>query len=264
MLLENKLKKARVMTLIKKSLRLLGIASLAAVASTAHAGLILDTAVTSLFIPGATTTNTIGNDLPAPRPRTLYYGQLRASTSGFVDFFYVGNEAGYTNILVLGDGTTFSTAGLADNFNAPHLLVGSLAVSAGELLDFGFCTNGGASVMGSRCVWNDSSWSIATQYNYGFVGGYRSIGFAALSCFDDITGERCFTSPAGDRDNWMAFFDDSGAKYDDNHDDMIVGISFREVLSPITVSEPGSLGLAALGLMGLVFAARRAPLAVRR
>ncbi|MCC7258795.1 MAG: PEP-CTERM sorting domain-containing protein [Gammaproteobacteria bacterium] len=234
-------------------LKLLGTLALAATASAAQASLILDTTVTAAFLPGATTTNTIGNDLPAPRPSTLYYGQLRADADGFVDFYYVGNEAGYTNTLFVDDALVASTAGRPDSFNSPHLLVATLAVSAGELIDFGFCTSGGDRVLGSRCVANDSAVSIISQYNHRFVGGYRSIGFAALSDYDPATGARTFTTPTGSRDNWMAFWDDSGARYDDNHDDMIVGLSFR----PVDVSEPGTLGLAALGMMGAIFAARR-------
>lgn len=242
-------------------LKILGTLALAATTSLAQAGLILDTAVTAAFVPGATTTNTIGNDLPAPRPNTLYFGQLRATSAGFVDFFYVGNEASYTNRLIVGESVAVSTTGLSDTFYAPHELVGSLAVSAGDLLDFGFCTTGGDAVLGSRCVWNDSAASIITQYNYGLVGGYRSIGYAGLSNYDPTTGARTFTAGSGgDLNNWMAFWDDSGAKNDDNHDDLIIGLKFR----PTAVDEPGSIGLAVIGLFGLLWATRRKPLAARR
>ncbi len=242
-------------------LKILGTLALAATTSVAQAGLILDTAVTAAFIPGATTTNTVGNDLPAPLPSTLYFGQLRATSSGFVDFFYVGNEAAYTNRLIVGDSAVLTTSGLSDTFNAPHELVGSLAVSAGDLLDFGFCTDGGSAVAGSRCVWNDSATSIISQYNYGLVGGYRSIGYAGLSNYDPATGARTFTSGSGDDLNsWMAFWDDSGAKNDDNHDDLIIGLKFR----PTAVDEPGSIGLAVIGLFGLLWATRRIPQGARR
>lgn len=252
----KELEKMNVNTTIKG---LLGVGVFAFVTA-AQAGLVLDTAVTSFFSPAATTTDTLGNDLPAPLPSTLHFGQIRAANAGTVEFFYVGNEAAYTNQFKWGNNHSFSTQNLPDNFNAPHVLLGSLSVSANELLDFGFCTDGGRRVNRSRCVWNDNAMSIVSQFNYEDGGGYRSIGYAALSAFDPSNGARSFTSPNGEHDLWMAFWDDSGAKNDDNHDDMIVGMRFR----PVRVSEPGSFGLVALGLAALMWASRRSPLTSRR
>ena len=111
-----------------------------ALAGQAQASLLLDTAVTALFNGSTTTTNTLGNDLPNPRPATLYFGQLKATANGFVDFFYVGNEAAYTNTFNWGNGQSYSTAGKPDVFTSPHNLIGTLDVLANTFLDFGFCT----------------------------------------------------------------------------------------------------------------------------
>jgi hypothetical protein len=226
-----------------------------ALAGQAQASLLLDTTVTALFNGGTTTTNTIGNDLPNPRPATLYYGQLKATANGFVDFFYVGNEAAYTNTFNWGDGNSYSTAGKPDVFTSPHSLIGSLSVLANTFLDFGFCTSGGDSVNGAgRCAANDSAYSLRRQFNYQNNQGYRSIAFSSLSAYDPNNGNRGFNGSPGTSNLWMAFWDDSGAKNDDNHDDMIIGMRFRPLVS---VPEPATLAVFMLGGLGAAFALRR-------
>src|SRR6185503_3986353 len=157
----------------------------------AHAGLLLDQSVTNTFMPSATTsTTTDGNDLPNP-PDEIYFGQLRATTNGWVDFLYVGSEAAYDNVLRL-NGTSYP--GTKDNadFDAPYPLIGSVAAISGAALNFGFCTDGGDSVGAyGKCVYNNDANSIREQYNYqepdteGY--GYRSIAFRALSSFSQTS-----------------------------------------------------------------------------
>jgi hypothetical protein len=230
---------------------------LLAMAGQAQANLILDPSVTSGFIPYATSTGTAGNDLSQPRPDTLYFGQLGATAGGFVDFYYVGNEANHINTMFFGNGEWYTTFLRPDNFNAPHPLITSLAVTAGSLLDFGFCTTAGSGVGAfGRCVDNDNAASIIAQYNYQGAGGYRSIGFAGLSSYDPGTGSRTFSNPLnpGTSPSWMIFWDDAGASNDDNHDDMIAVATFRPAAR---VAEPGTLSLFGLGLVALTLAQRR-------
>jgi hypothetical protein len=230
----------------------------------AHAALILDQSITAGaggFVPSATTTTTSGNDLPGV-PGTILFGQLLASGSGIVDFYYVGNEAGYTNSLLLtgplvSGSSSYSTAGLPDEFAPPDTWIGSISVGAGQYLGFKLCTDGGDSVGTSgRCAANNIGASLVEQYNYVAPGstdaGYRSIGFRALATYSPtggLSGPGFGTSYAStstfDSLSWAIFWDDSGAKNDDNHDDFIAVARYR----PTSVPEPSTLFLIGAGLL---------------
>lgn len=219
-----------------------------------QASLLLDASVTSQFSGGVTTTVPDLNVFPEPRPATLYFGQLQATTAGSVDFYYVGNEAGFTNTFNYG-ANSYSTADKPDVFTAPHVLIGSIDVLAGSFLDFGFCTSGGDDVSGAGfCADNDGSTSLAQQFNHAGIEGYRSIGFSSMSAYDPASGSRTFNGNPGISDLWMIFWDDSGNRNDDDHNDMVVGARFRPVT---TVPEPGTLSVFALGLLAGAFALRR-------
>lgn len=215
--------------------------------SQANASLILNTQVTQSFADGRASSGTAGHDMPM-HPDTVYFGQLQAQTDGVIDFFYLGNEAGYTNSLVLGGSAVHSTAGLPDVFDS-GLFLGSLGVSAGGFADFGFCTSGGDAVGGyGRCASNADADSLIAQFNHAGLIGYRSIGFRPL---EYLGGSFSWLSPGSTSDLWALFWDDSGAANDDDHDDYVAIARFR----PVSVPEPGTAVLLGTGV--LLLAARR-------
>ncbi len=176
---------------------------------------------------------TNGNDYP-DAPETLDLGQLVLEGDGPVEvsFYYLGNEAGYTNEFFAYNSDdelalTFSTSGLPDKVWG-ETLIGTILMNTGAL-DFGFCTSGGDSIgIDGRCVQNLFEDSIIAQWD---GDGYRSIAYEFL-----------------DDGSVLAYWDDSGAKNDDNHDDMIVRIAVARVPAPETLSLLG-IGLLALGMV---------------
>lgn len=156
----------------------------------------------------------------------LLGSSLGVSADGHVDFYYYGKEAGYRNVFSA-DGLSYDTGvtpTFQNYFSAP-ISIGSVQVTAGSILDFGFCGYNGNSLVG--CLSNAQNDSMG-------INSFQSI---ALNVTDSVA--------------WI-LWDDSGAGPDDNHDDMLI----RAVFRPRAVSEPGTLALVGLGLLGLGFARR--------
>ncbi|MGQ0430506.1 MAG: PEP-CTERM sorting domain-containing protein [Gammaproteobacteria bacterium] len=154
---------------------------------------------------------------------------LGAGTDGWVDFYYYGKEAGYRNIF-LGDGGDLSyNTGFSPSFQnyfGSPISIGSMEVTGGTVLDFGFCAYSSSTTL-VGCLTN-------AQNDARGINSFQSIAF-------NVT----------DWNTWI-FWDDSGAGPDDNHDDMLI----RAVFRPRSVSEPGTLALLGLGLVSLGFARR--------
>jgi hypothetical protein len=153
---------------------------------------------------------------------------LGVSADGWVDFYYYGKEAGYRNVFVADGGDLSYNTGVNptyQNYFGSPISIGSMEVFGGSVLDFGFCAFNGSTQVG--CLRN-------SQNDARGLYSFQSIALAI-----------------SDWSTWI-LWDDSGAGPDDNHDDMIVHAIFR----PRSVSEPGTLALVGLGLIGLGFARR--------
>ena len=240
-----------------------GVAALG-MAVQANAALLLDSSVTSSFMLGGGLDP--GNDLPNAPP-AVRFGQLKATEDGTVNFYFTGSEAAYANNLRI-DGSMYPTT---PNFTPPDTLLGSIGVTAGSFVDFGFCTSGGAMVGAyGMCASNTDGASLIAQFNYVDVatsteGGYRSIGYRALSSYDPTAGlsnaavSTYAAASVTDSSLWAIFWDDSGARNDDDYDDYIAVARFTPAgfVTPVDVSEPLTLTLLGSSLLGMGVLRRR-------
>jgi hypothetical protein len=154
-----------------------------------------------------------------------------------------------------------STNDTPDGFVAPYPLIGSIGVTAGAFVDFGFCTSDDDLVgIYGRCVNNPDAGSLTAQFNHAGVDGYRSIAYRPLTSFDATSGAVAYGSGTGTSDLWMLFWDDAGAANDDNHDDYIAVAHFR----PVGVPEPAPVLLLGMGLLAIAVTRRRQTINGRR
>lgn len=205
-------------------------ATLLVASSVAHASFILiDNYAPDDSSIGVVNNNNFKAELAALGVTSYVLGaSLGVNQDGWLDFYYYGKEAGYRNTFSANGGDAFYNTGtnptFQDFFEAPKYF-GSIEVDAG-MLQFRFCAYNSGSLIG--CLSN------AANDQKG-INSFQSIAF-------NMSGNNA----------WL-LWDDSGAGPDDNHDDMIIRATFRAR----SVSEPGTLALAGLGLIALAFARRR-------
>ena len=186
-------------------------------------------AIPLLDIDGGSTLNLpASHDILAENTEGLINANLKTLADVVLTFTYLGKEAAWTNILLIGGSEVFRTG--PGNSEAGDTSPGS--ASAGDPVDFTLQVLVGGNAPSS--VSNGTNVAPAPPGSEGFGPPNFWLGYANAA-----------------RSAVWVGFDDGGAASDGDYDDLV----FR--ISAVTVPEPGTFALLVAGLFGLGTMRRR-------
>ncbi len=196
-------------------------------ASVAHAGFVyINTQTPNRTTISLTSANDFRSQLVAQGVTNYSLGAslgvdgISGGAGAMIDVDFFGSEAGYRNQFRVGSSTLIDNTG-NQAWGARDR--GEFRVNSNGRLDFSFCA-----VNVSLCLTNYANDTT------------RSSSLASIGMWI-----------SADRNTAWLRWDDSGAGSDDNHDDLIVRLTFR------SVPEPGTLALMGLGLVCVALFRRR-------